>query len=295
MALDSHQLATFAAVIQEGSFEAAAKRLRVTASAVSQRVKALEQAAGQTLIRRTKPCVPTQAGLPLLRLAGQIEVLESEALAIEPIRAAIVVNADSLATWFMPALSQTQALIDITQEDEEHTTNLLRDGSAMAAVTSKNIAVQGCRVIPLGSMRYLAVATGALAAEHDFRTTPVVALNRKDRLQHRFMAANFSGRDPDPPVHYVPSVWAFGEAIRLGLGWGMVPRQLAGPDLAAGRLVELRPGHHLDVPLYWQCWRLESATLTTLTAAVIKAAAQALLPAKPARQPKPKPRKQTRP
>ncbi|MGW4463987.1 LysR family transcriptional regulator ArgP [Micromonospora sp. NPDC004704] len=296
MALDSGQLAALQAVVDEGSFEAAARALHITPSAVSQRIKALEQAAGQVLVRRTRPCQPTEAGRPLVRLASQLALLEREALdaARGPLtgqqtrtRIAVVVNADSLATWFLGALAQLPSdlayCFDLHQDDQDHTADLLRDGSVMAAVTAQRVAVQGCRVHRLGAMRYLAMASPEFHRAHfaatdttsALATAPMLQLDRKDRLQHRFVN-KLTRRRLDPPIHYVPAVSAFTEAIRLGLGWGMVPERTAREDLAAGRLVEIAPGRHLDTPLYWQSWRLESTALATLTSAVQAAAATAL-------------------
>ena len=273
------ELATFKAVIDEGSFEAAARALHVTPSAVSQRIKALEQTVGQVLVRRAKPCTPTTAGKALVRLASQTALLEREALDVARgalTRVSIVVNADSLHTWFLPALAALPYQFDLHQDDQDHTAELLRAGTAMAAVTAERVAVQGCRVEPLGSMRYLAVAASA----GDFASMPMVVLNRKDQLQHRFLAA--LRKRVDPPIHYIPAAAAFVEAIRLGLGWGLVPEQVAVPDIAAGRYVDLTPGRYLDVQLYWQRWRLESETLDTVTSAV-KAAAAASLRSRPER------------
>ena len=81
MRIDGQQLAAFAAVIELGSFDAAAARLHVTPSAISQRIKALEQRVGQVLVVREKPCSATAAGVPLLRLAAQTALLEAETLA----------------------------------------------------------------------------------------------------------------------------------------------------------------------------------------------------------------------
>ncbi|WP_329111241.1 LysR family transcriptional regulator ArgP [Micromonospora sp. NBC_01699] len=294
--LDSGQLATLQSVVDEGSFEGAARALHITPSAVSQRIKALEQAAGQVLVRRTKPCQPTEAGRPLVRLAGQLALLEREALdaARGPLagrqprtRIAVVVNADSLATWFLRALAQLPTdlayCFDLHQDDQDHTADLLRDGTVMAAVTAQRVAVQGCRVHRLGAMRYLAMASPELHRAHfagtdtvsALATAPMVRLDRKDELQHRF-AGGLTRRRLDPPTHYVPAVSAFIEAIRLGLGWAMVPERIAREDMATGRLVDISPGRHLDVPLYWQSWRLESTALTILTGAVRAAAAEAL-------------------
>jgi LysR family transcriptional regulator (chromosome initiation inhibitor) len=292
MTLDPVQLATFQAVIEHGSFDAAARVLHVTPSAVSQRIKALEQVVGQVLVRRARPCAPTAAGRPLVRLGGQVALLEHEALDAARgalsgrarTRVAVVVNADSLAGWFLPALTALPDVVfDLHTDDEGHTAQLLRAGTVMAAVTTERVAVQGCRVHRLGAMRYLAVAAPAihtawfagLDPAAAFATAPMICFNRKDTLQHRF-ARTITRRDVDPPTHFVPASASFTEAIRLGLGWGLVPEGAARTDISAGRLVELAGDHHLDVPLYWQYWRLESTALTALTAAVRTAAATAL-------------------
>jgi len=272
--MDFVQLATFQAVIDAGSFEAAARELHLTPSAVSQRIKALERAVGQVLVRRAKPCAATPAGEALIRFAGQVRLLEREALrqARDGTRVSIVVNADSLHTWFLPALTRVPGPSwELHTDDQDYTADLLRSGTAMAAVTAQHVVVQGCRVEPLGAMRYVPVGVPGT----DLTTSPMIVYNRKDTLQHRFLAS-VAGHAVDPPVHYVPATVAFGEAIRLGMGWGMVPEQIAGPDIAAGAYAPLVPGRFLDVPLFWQYWRIESAVLGELTAAVKAAAAEAL-------------------
>ncbi|MGX6602343.1 LysR family transcriptional regulator ArgP [Micromonosporaceae bacterium Da 78-11] len=271
--MDSVQLATFQTVIGEGSFEAAARVLHVTPSAVSQRIKALERSVGQVLVRRAKPCVATAAGEVLVRFAGQVALLEREALdqARAGARVTIVVNADSLHTWFLPALARVPGpSYELHSDDQDHTADLLRSGTAMAAVTAQQVGVQGCRLERLGAMRYLAVGVPPLTV-----ADPMIVYNRKDRLQHRFLAS-VTRRPVDPAIHYIPSTSAFVEAIRSGLGWGMVPEHAALADIEAGRYVQLFPGRYLDVPLYWQYWRLESSVLNDLTAAVRTAAASAL-------------------
>jgi hypothetical protein len=179
-----------------------------------------------------------------VRYAGQVSLLEREALTAargglsgSRVRVSVVVNADSLHTWFLPALTALPDLaFDLHQDDQEYTADLLRAGAVMAAVTSQNVAVQGCRVEPLGKMRYLAVAAPSLGFT-DFATAPVILLNRKDQLQHRFLAS-LTRRHLDPPVHYVPAAAAFVEAIRLGVGAG------AGADRP--RRHRRRPGARAD-------------------------------------------------
>jgi LysR family transcriptional regulator (chromosome initiation inhibitor) len=285
--MDGQQLAAFAAVIEHGSFDAAADRLHVTPSAVSQRIKALEQRVGQVLVRREKPTVATPAGIPLLRLAAQTALLESEALAdmsggsTERTRVAIAVNADSMATWFTAVLGRLPGvLFDIRIEDQDHSARLLREGSVMGAVTTERTAVPGCRVLPLGVMRYVPVA-GAEYAERYLpqgftadavASAPSLAWNRDDALQELLIHKAFR-RSVRRPVHYVPTAEGFASAVRAGLGWGMFPTGSAAPHLADGSFVRISDVH-LDVPLFWQCWKLDSLLIDTVTGAVRAAASK---------------------
>ena len=301
MKLDHLQLAALAAVVQEGSFELAAQRLHVTPSAISQRIKALEERLGQVLVLRTTPCRITEAGQPVLRYAVQLALLESEAMAAlgvtyvegtnaaRSIRVPMVINADSFDSWFgvvFGALTDhPEWLIDIRVEDQDHSLALLRDGSVMAGVSAAATPVQGCRVEPLGVMRYRALAAPAYLARHfseglradDLARAPMLAFNRKDALQDQFLL-QLAGIAVRPPTHTAPTTQSFCEAIRRTLAWGMVPDQLSADDLASGQLVDLAPGRWLDVPLYWHRWRLDSRALDALTRYVRDAARQALLP-----------------
>jgi len=292
MQFDSAQLETFVAVVDEGSFDAAARRLRVTPSAVSQRIKALESRLGQVVVMRGRPARATAAGAALLRLARQVSLLELEAIAavrgtVDAQRIPIAVNADSLNNWFLPAmldLSRTHdARFLVHQEDEEHSAQYLRNGTVLAAVTADPRPVQGCRVVRLGKMRYLPLATPEYAERwlhgkplpEALAEAPMVVFNEKDVLQHRLLR-KVTRRKLDPPSHAIPASAPFHEAVRIGLGWGMIEDQLSGSELAAGRLVEVAPGKYIDVPLYWQHWKLESGILDALTDAVLRAAREGL-------------------
>jgi LysR family transcriptional regulator (chromosome initiation inhibitor) len=283
--LDAHQLAALAAVIELGSFDAAAESLHVTPSAVSQRVKSLEQRVGQVLVVREKPCRATLAGLPLLRLAAQTALLESEALAettgasAELTRIAIAVNADSMSTWFTAVLAGLpEILFDIRIEDQDHSARLLREGSVMGAVTTERAPIPGCRVQSLGVMRYVPVASVSYSERHfsagftreTIASAPSIAWNREDALQDMLVRKAFR-RIVVRPVHYVPTAEGFGAAVRAGLGWGMYPEQLAAKDLARGTFVRVAE-QYLDVPLFWQCWKLDSRLIQTITDAVQSAA-----------------------
>ena len=274
--LDVHQLAALAAVIELGTFDAA-EWLHVTPSAVSQRIKSLEQRVGQVLVRE-KPCRATAAGVPLLRLAAQTSLLESEALAettggsADIIRIAIAVNADSMSTWFTADLGGLpDILFDIRIEDQDHSARLLREGAVMGAVTTERTPVPGCRVHPLGMTRYLPVASPAYLDRYlsegftreAAAIAPSIAWNRDDALQDMLVRKAFR-RTVARPVHYVPTAEGFGAAVRAGLGWGMYPEQLAAQDVAQGTFVRVSD-LFLDMPLFWQCWKLDSPLIKSIT------------------------------
>ena len=300
---------TLAVVIDEGTFDAAARRLRITPSAVSQRVKSLEQQLGRVLVVRSKPARATGAGAAVVRLARQLALLEHDALAAfgvdaapgRPVSVALAVNADSLGTWFLPALARVAqrhpVVFDLHRDDQDFTAGLLESGTVMGAVTSQATPVAGCLVRPLGVMRYTAVATPAFAARWSLahadagpraRSTdaaaasparpltaaPVVDFDRRDDLQRDHLTAG--GVDPDaPPRHYVPASNDFAVAIKLGLGWGMLPGFQADEELRRGELVRL-DGAPIDVPLYWQQWNLRSPLLDAIADEVIAEAREAL-------------------
>jgi LysR family transcriptional regulator (chromosome initiation inhibitor) len=283
VALDGQQLAALAAVVETGSFDAAAATLHVTPSAVSQRIKALEQRVGQVLVRRERPCTVTAAGAPLLRLAAQSALLETEALAelggdgVTSARIALAVNADSMATWFVSVFERLDSvLFDVRIEDQDHSARLLREGAVMGAVTTERTAVPGCRVQSLGVMRYIPTASRAFVERYlpDGFTAraagqaPSIAWNRDDALQDMVLRKAFR-RQLTPPTHFVPTAEGFGAAVRSGLGWGMFPEQLADATGDLARISEL----HLDVPLYWQCWKLDSTLVERVTGGVLAAAA----------------------
>ncbi|MEU3986065.1 LysR family transcriptional regulator ArgP [Streptomyces sp. NPDC026672] len=293
------QVRTLLAVVDEGTFDAAAVALHVTPSAVSQRVKALEQRTGRVLLRRTKPVRPTESGEVLVRFARQLERLERDARgelgmsgAGEPTRVSIAVNADSLATWFLGALPRvpraSRLCFELRREDEDHTAALLREGLVMAAVTSSPDAVPGCSVRALGRMRYLPVATGEFAHRLSggladaLAGAPVVVFDRRDDFQDAFVRSLPGGRGGASALrHYVPTSEGFAEAVAAGLGWGMVPEVQALPLLRSGRLTRLLPDHWVDVPLYWQQWKLDSPALAALATAVTDTATETLRPASP--------------
>jgi LysR family transcriptional regulator (chromosome initiation inhibitor) len=284
---------TLAVVVDAGTLDAAAQRLRITPSAVSQRLRALEDRIGRVVLVRAKPVRPTPAGEAVVRLARQLDLLEHDALAAlgtgDGAGTAVVplaVNADSLATWFLPPLARVaetrRVAFDLHRDDQDFTAGLLESGAVMAAVTSRDSPIAGCRVRPLGVLRYEAVCSAGFAGrwfadgvdEVALAIAPVVDFDRRDDLQSRWLAAR--GVDPATPArHYVPASHDFAAAIVLGLGWGLLPRFQSEGHLTTGALVPLG-GDPVDVPLYWQQWNLTSPLLDEIADAVVAEARREL-------------------
>jgi LysR family transcriptional regulator (chromosome initiation inhibitor) len=199
----------------------------------------------------------------------------------------LAVSADSLATWVLPALAQVEGVtFDLHRADDSRTADLLREGVVMAAVTSQTAQVQGCRSTPLGIMRYRPACTRAFARRwfphgptpEALAAAPVIVFDRTDDLQDMFLRERAPGARP--PRHHVPSTVEYEETIYLGLGWGMLldtpslGGRATGDDIAL-----LEPDTTVDVPLHLQQWKLRSAVLDRVTAALRKEATRELLPA----------------
>ena len=286
--MDLDQFRAFVAVVDHGTFDAAARALHVTPSAISQRIKSLETTAGAVLVQRTKPVRPTERGLAVLRQARQLLHVADEAMqqlhapdlsAAGRIRVPIVVNADSIATWFAGALTTIGTLeeveLEVRRDDEHVTADLLRSGEVMAAVTAEPRPVQGCSVRRLGAMTYRAKAARSFVRRWfpggvdrvALAAAPVVQFDRKDRMQ--IGLAERLGITQPLPQTFVPDSTQFVAAVRAGVGWGMVP------DLQDPRddLVVLDPTWTAEVTLHWQVWRVASEALDAVTTAVVTAAA----------------------
>ncbi|MGY2744025.1 ArgP/LysG family DNA-binding transcriptional regulator [Arthrobacter sp. UYCu723] len=288
--IDIHpeQARTLAAIVAHGSFDAAASHLSVTASAVSQRVRALEVAVGRPVLRRTRPVELTPSGQAVVRFARQLDMLSADlAEELQPgvphsgIRLTLVINSDSLHTWALAGLAAVAGAVqlEILREDQDYSLELLRSGAAAAAITTTAKAAPGCSSRRLGVMRYLPVCSPDFArlwfdadvTAETLAKAPVIHFDRKDDLQDRYLR-RFSRKLLQPPRHYVPAAHEFGEAIRLGMGWGLLPEIEATEDLEHGRLTALAPSSYLDVPLHWQQWRYGSAALDEVASAIQDAA-----------------------
>ncbi|MFT3963297.1 LysR family transcriptional regulator ArgP [Propionivibrio sp.] len=293
-------LECLAAIVEEGGFERAAKRLSITQSAVSQRLRALETHAGTVLIVRRHPLKPTPAGRLLLKHTMQLRLLHSDLEhdlrklspgtsngAREEDRVSIAVNADSIATWALPALDalmQQGLPLEIITDDQDFTQDWLREGQVLGCVTTLQQVLRGCKIVSLGAMAYVAVASKAAIerfcpdglSPHSFRKMPFIAFNRKDDLQAEFISREFRMKQVNLNQCFVPSSEGQVKAAVAGWGASVVPELLVRPLLDSGDLIDLAPGSALPVELYWHCWNLESTLLDSLTRAITAAADRCL-------------------
>jgi len=293
--LDYRLIEAFAAVLQEGGFDRAARSLHLTQSAVSQRIKLLEDQLGLVLLVRSQPPRATPAGQHLIRHHRQVQQLEeslghdlgpSGGVAFTSL--AIGINADSLATWFLDAVhdfvKDESVVLDLSVEDQERTHRLLRDGEVTGCVSTRKDAMRGCRVDYLGCMEYRLLATPEFTAgwfpdglnEKAVLLAPALLFTRGDDL-HNKMLRLLLGRSPtDIPSHYVPSYETFIQFIVSGLGYGMVPDRQSAPLLTAGKLVNLAEGKDFPVDLYWHRWNIRSRILEGFSKSLIRNAREML-------------------
>ncbi|MBA3008742.1 MAG: LysR family transcriptional regulator ArgP [Proteobacteria bacterium] len=298
--LDYKLLQALANVIQEGGFDKAALRLNLTQSAVSQRIKLLEDQMGTLLVTRTVPPAPTPEGKHLLKHYIQVQSLEADLtcsltpLAQENFQVfAVGINADSLATWFFPAvtlfLGENRVLLDLKVDDQEQTHRLLRNGEVAGCISSEDRPVQGCSVTPIGTMTYRMVAAPQFVktyfprgfGKNGLEKAPAVIFNRRDDLHSRFLKTYFKEaitlatnpkKVPAPkiPIHYVPSSEKFVGMILDGLAYGMVPDLQGLAHIKKGLLVDLAPDTPVLVDLYWHRWQLSSILLDEFSKAIVK-------------------------
>jgi LysR family transcriptional regulator (chromosome initiation inhibitor) len=286
--LSNRKAEALMAVIETGSFELAAARLNLTTSAISQRVKSLETYLGVPLIVRARPCRSTREGLKLVQYLRRAKMLSEEFEADYfknsdfSAQISIAVNNDSLGTWLLFALSnfiaKEDVLITLIVDDQDFTHTYLEDGRAIAAVSSKDIAMRGCDALRLGAMRYR-----LLCSVQFFKTwfdagvfrerlckAPLLVFDQKDTLQSDFLNAHFKVRQESCRCHTIPSTDAFFKAITLGIGYGMVAELDYKGALSNGELIDLSPGNHSDISLFWHCWRAQSPKVEELTRCLIK-------------------------
>lgn len=290
--MDYKLLQALASVVEQGGFERAARVLGLSQSAVSQRIKLLEARVGAPVLLRATPPAPTEAGQRLLNHVQQVRLLEQDLRQDIPMqdedgapaRLRVALNADSLATWWAGAVAELcqrqPLLLELLVDDQDVGLRRMRAGEVVGCVCATERPVAGARSLPLGAMRYLAVASPAFIERYfaegvdrvALRRAPAVVFGPDDRLQHRFLGEQ--DLSCEFPHHLCPSSEGFVRMLDAGLGWGMVPALQIQAELASGRLRELLPGRGVDVALYWHYWRNGGRLLDELTGQLQRQAPQ---------------------
>ena len=290
--MDYKLLQALASVVEQGGFERAARVLGLSQSAVSQRIKLLEARVGAPVLLRVTPPAPTEAGQRLLNHVQQVRLLEQDLRQDIPMqdedgapaRLRVALNADSLATWWAGAVAELcqrqPLLLELLVDDQDVGLRRMRAGEVVGCVCATERPVAGARSLPLGAMRYLAVASPAFIERYfaegvdrvALRRAPAVVFGPDDRLQHRFLGEQ--DLSCEFPHHLCPSSEGFVRMLDAGLGWGMVPALQIQAELASGRLRELLPGRGVDVALYWHYWRNGGRLLDELTGQLQRQAPQ---------------------
>ena len=290
-------LDALSAVVRNGSFAAAAEHLGVSQSAVSQRVKLLEERAGTPLVLRGRPCDATQTGALLCRHLDDVRLLEHDLLSAlphvgaaaseRPVAVRLAVNSDSLASWFPEVVckagSELGLRLTVVRDDQEHTVEMLRSGEAMAAVTTEGARINGFRKTSLGSLDFLAVCAPQFHSEHfaggvtseALSRAPSLLFDSKDRLLYGWAQA-LLGETLQLNAHWLPDLHGQIRTLAAGGAWGIMPRHLISEGLAAGNLRELVQDRPYPVPLYWQYSATSGRVLRDL-AGIVRRTARGML------------------
>ena len=282
---DYKLLEALAEVVQQGSFERAAQSLAITQSAISQRIKLLEQRTGLPLLIRSSPVQATIEGKKLIQHSRQVQLLEKDLISNFQQSASqafqkvyLAVNADSLATWLPSIFAKLFAqniLLDFTLDDQDVTHEYLKDGAVMGCITTKPQAYQGCRSEKLGEMEYITVATPEFTQRYkglSFSEIPTIEFGNNDNLHNEFLSKHFGLKAGQYPAHKLPSTEAFLDAALAGIAYAIAPRLQAQQALDDGRLIEMTPGKSLNITLYWHYWSLGNSTLKAVGDSMHRAA-----------------------
>ena len=293
--LDYKLIEALAIVVQEGGFDKAAQYLRLTQSAVSQRIKQLEEQTGQIVIARTNPPKATPAGQQMIKHYAQVKRLEDDLFETmfssdhnEYVTLAIGTNRDCLTTWLQAAvqefLARKNVVLDFRAADQEQTHKLMKDGEVIGCISVKDQPMQGCRLEYLGRMDYWLVATPTFAAQwfpkgvipDAINRAPLIHFDRKDEMHAQFFKTIMKHPPTQLPIHYVPSIKTYADFILAGLAYGLLPDQECEPHIKSGVLLNLAPQKPVQIKLYWHCWNLKSRLLEEFTQQLVSNAKKLL-------------------
>ena len=293
--LDYKLVHALASVIKEQSFERAAAKLYISQSAISQRIKQLEQSVSQPVLIRSNPVRPTLIGQRLISHFYQIEQLETElkkeifpGANQKPLTVHIGVNADSLATWLVPALAgqlkDNTVELNLLISDEQYTLDYLKQGEAFGVITQEEKAVKGCNSDYLGELQYALICSSQFKDKHfkngitteALRTAPSVAFDQKDNMHVNFIKDKYGLEQGEYPLHRVRSSEAFVMLARNDLAFCLVSPIQVKDQLESGELIDLLPEFKLSKKLFWQRWSLLRGVHQDISESIIEGARKVL-------------------
>ncbi|MDA0149944.1 LysR family transcriptional regulator ArgP [Vibrio sp. LaRot3] len=286
--LDYKWIEALDCIVQQGSFERAADELCISQSAVSQRLKQLEKFLAQPALVREHPPRPTPVGKKLLGLYRRVRILESELVpeltndaSSKPLSVSLATNADSLATWLLPSLTQlmreTRVEINLTVDDEVRTLERLRRGEVAGAISLEDQPIAGCDADYLGRVDYLCVASPDFCRRYfpggvnrdSLQHAPAVAFDQHDDMHERFVHQHFNLPKGSIIKHTVRSSEAFVKLALSGVAYCLIPRLQIEQELEEGSLVNITPDFFLSQRIYWHHWQLESGLLKSISEAIV--------------------------
>ncbi|PSW20707.1 ArgP/LysG family DNA-binding transcriptional regulator [Photobacterium sanctipauli] len=292
--LDHREMETLIAIIDGQSFDSAARHLNISPGAVSQRIKSLENRLGRSVLIRSTPPKTTAAGEQVLTYARRLLLIQKEMglalknnLDADVLSLTIAVNHDSLSCWFLDVVSslsdKPHLSFDIRTSNTISTQELLKSGEVIAAITSKNNQVAGCKTRYLGKLEYIPVCSQSFFKSHfssdlgkaQLASAPIVLFDRNDDLVKKFLSL-YKLQADQVKTHYIPCSHILLDAIKRGIGWTMLPRLLIEDQLTTSELVTIAP-HSLFIELYWNTWEQVSETITQVENQVISIASKKLV------------------
>lgn len=261
--IDYKLLEAFYYTINEGGFEKAADKLCITQSAVSQRIKLLEEQVGQVLLMRSIPPKPTPIGFNFYNHYNKVKHLETELFNDNKnnVDLTLALNDDSLATWFYPTilpLIDKGDILKLYVDDQDITIDLLKNGIVIGCISTYNKSLNGCSMRNIGSMKYRLVATNSFIEKwfkmgfslENIKHAPGVIFDHKDNLHERHLENIFKQKVAFP-FHMIPSSEKLYNLIQEGFGYGLIS-DLQRQDNDG--LIDITPEHYLSVDLYLHNW-----------------------------------------
>lgn len=259
------RLAYFAAVVETGSFTAAADRLGITKAVVSQQVARLEGDFRTTLLTRTtRKVLPTEAGKAfyqrcalILREAGDAfdELAETAEEPAGTLR--LTAPLDYGISTLVPAIAaftqrHRQCKVDAIFTDQSLD---LMSGQVELAIRVGWLTELHLQARQIGTFRQLLVAAPSwrervarLAGPEDIAALPFVANTAlRDHSAWSFKRTETQQRQVRVhPLIFLDATLAVREAVREGVGLSVLPDFAIANDLATGRLIQVLP--HWGLP-----------------------------------------------